>query len=258
LMNKKDKVEELTVIEMAQGRLQVRIIGRSPILLNRPSVKVVHELLLPRRKTRADKDSTLKHNPPEEYRASAYTAVGNGNDVPTRLLLLATSFKSAMREVAVDIPGANKAAIGRLTYVNGTYISLYGIPKLHMCIARLRDIARTPDVRTRAIVPEWACQLTVTYTKPNLREQAVLNLLAAAGTMRGVGDWRPEKGSGSFGQFELVSDETDASWKAILKAGGRAAQDKALAQPECYDSETADLLAWFNDEAGRRGFKVVA
>jgi len=116
---------------------------------------------------------------------------------------------------------------------------------------------KTPDVRTRAIVPEWACKLSVTYVKPILREQAVVNLLAAAGIMRGVGDWRPEKGAGNYGQFELVGKD-DARFKAIVKAGGRAAQDAALADPECYDPESAELLTWFTDEAGRRGFKVVA
>jgi len=247
--------EEISILEVSQGRFECCILGRTPLIMNRMSEKAGRELLLPRRKTAADKAGSLKHNPPEEFRASAYRAVGE--DVPTRLLLLATAFKGAMRSVAVDIPGAAKAQIGRLTYVDGDHVSIYGIPKLLMSITRSADMNRTPDVRTRAIVPHWACRLGVTYVKPILREQAVANLLAAAGIMRGVGDWRPEKGAGNYGQFELVSQD-DAKFKAILSGGGMAAQDAALAKPECYDAESHDLLAWFTTTASERGFKVVA
>ena len=79
-----------------------------------------------------------------------------------------------------------------------------------MSITRSADKNRTPDVRTRAILPEWACKLRIAYTKPILREQAIFNLLAAAGLQSGVGDWRQEKGSGSYGAFKLVNaDDPD-------------------------------------------------
>jgi len=78
-------------------------------------------------------------------------------------------------------------------------------------------------------------------------------LLAAAGIMRGIGDGRPEKGWGSYGQFDLV-DKTDKRWLAVVKAGGRAAQDAALKDPEPYDSETLSLLDWFRSTSKERGF----
>jgi len=246
---------EISVIEISQGRIEFCVLGKTPLILNRMSEKAGRELLLPRKKTAADKAASLKHNPPEEYRASAYKAIGD--EAPTRLLILATAFKGAMRSCAVDIPGAAKAQIGRLTYVEGDYVDIYGVPKLSMAIVRSADMNRTPDVRTRAIVPQWAARVSVNYVQPILREQAVANLLAAAGIMRGVGDWRPEKGSGSYGQFELVSKD-DKRFLSIIKSGGRAAQDEALANPEPYDAESAELLAWFETEATRRGFAVVA
>ncbi len=253
MVPKKQSAEEISIIEVQQGRFEVCILGKSPLILNRMSEKAARELLLPRKKTAADKAANLKHNPPEEYRASAYKSTG-AND-PTRLLMLSTAFKGAMRSVATDIPGAAKAQIGRLTYVAGDYVPIYGVPKLFMSITRSADMNKTPDVRTRAIVPEWACRLSVTYVKPILREKDVVNLLAAAGIMRGVGDWRPEKGAGAYGQFSLVSD-MDKDFVRVVKTGGRVAQDKALADPEPYDVESAELLAWFTEEAERRGFPV--
>ena len=116
---------------------------------------------------------------------------------------------------------------------------------------------RTPDVRTRVIVPEWAAKVSVSFVTPILREQGVANLLASAGITQGVGDWRPGKGSGTYGQFELVG-ENDARFVHALKYGGRAAQKKAMDSPEAYDRETRELLDWFGVESKRRGFKAVA
>lgn len=245
-------VEEqvVEVIEVTQGRVDFCVLGKTPLILHRLSEKAWRELLLPRKKTVADKAANLKHNPLEEYRASAYKSAGD--DSPTRLLMLATSFKGALRSVAVDIPGAAKAQIGRLTYVHNDYVGIFGVPQLFMSITRSADMNKTPDVRTRAIVPQWAAHVSITYAKPILREQVVANLLAAAGIMRGVGDWRPEKGSGNYGQFELVSADHE-EFKRICATGGREAQDAALETPECYDVESTEMLAWFNEEVVRRG-----
>ena len=246
---------EISIIQVSRATIEFNILGTSPLIMNRVGEKARRELLLPRKKTAADKAGNLKHNPPEEYRASAYKSVSD--TTPTRLLMPTLAFKGAMRSVAVDIPGAAKAQIGRLTYVEGDYVSIYGIPKAFLTIVRSADMNRTPDVRTRAILPTWAARFSVTYAKPLLNEQTVANLLAAAGLMRGVGDFRQEKGGGSYGCFELVG-KNDERFAALIKAGGRVAQDAALENPEPYDTESAELLTWFDAEATRRGFAVCA
>jgi hypothetical protein len=238
------------ILQVERGTLEVCILGSSPIILNRMSEKAKRELLMPKgRKTAHDKATSLKHNPIEEWRASAYTL--RSEEAPTFLAVLATSFKGAMATAALDLPGAKKAQIGRLTYVNGDYVPVYGLPQLSMSVVRSADINRTPDIRTRAIVPEWACRLSVTYIKPLMRPQAVVNLIAASGLTIGVGDWRPEKGKGNYGQFEIVSPD-DKRFTAIVKAGQRDAQRKAFEVPVCYDDETSSLLAWFEDELAKR------
>jgi hypothetical protein len=250
------KSTEITVLEIKQGIIDCCVKGNSPIILNAMSAKARQELLMPRgRKNAAEKASSLKHEPLQEYRSSMYFA--RNPESPTRVVVKSTAFKNALRSAALDLPGSSKAQIGRLTYIMGDEVSLYGIPELMMSVTRSADIKRTPDVRTRAVMPKWAARFSVKFTQPLLKEQAVVNLLAAAGVMQGIGDWRPEKGSGDYGQFELVSPD-DAEFKHIIETGGKKAQDAAIDNPECYDSETEELLNWFDVEVKRRGFKVVS
>lgn len=257
MATKKNNTEEISeILKVTTGTFECCIVGTSPLILNRMSQKAQRELLMPRgRKTAVDKATSLKHTPIDEYRASAYTI--KDENAPTLLAHLATAFKGALRTAALDMPGAKKAQIGRLTYVPGELIGIYGVPKLTMNIVRSADMNKTPDVRTRAIVPQWACRVSVTFVQPLIRAQAVANLLAAAGITVGVGDWRPEKGSSNYGQFRIC-DKNDPEFLDILKTGGREAQLEAMEHPVCYDDETTELLSWFEDELSRRTLRGVA
>ena len=84
-----------------------------------------------------------------------------------------------------------------------------------------------------------------------------MNLLAAAGFQSGVGDWRQEKGSGSYGSFKLVNAD-DPDFLRIVKTQGRAAQQDAMDNPVAHNDETDEMLRWFDVELKRRGFKAVA
>lgn len=250
-----EAAETISVSPITTESLTVAIMGTSPLILNRLAEKARHELLLPKgRKTTADKASSLKHDPLEEFKASPY--VLHDDDAPTYLAHMASAFKGGMMTAALDLPGAKKTQIGRLAYVEGTHVGIYGVPEMLMAITRSADMARTPDVRTRAILPEWAAFVTVTYATPILNERSILNLLMAAGTISGVGDWRPEKGKGAFGRFTLV-DHEDEKLQQIVATGGRAVQQTAMDNPVAYDRETEELYAWFESEIKLRGKKTV-
>lgn len=248
----KSKTEaEIAILPISQGEVTVAIIGTSPLIFNRMSEKVKPTLLLGGgRKTGADRAANLKHNPPEEFRASVYR--NSGEKCLTRLAVPSPAFKGAMLTAALDMPGTKKTEIGRLVWVDGMQVDLYGIPKLLMSVVRSAGMDRVPDIRTRAIVPEWCCKITVRFVQPKLTAVAIANLLAAAGIVAGVGDFRQEKGKGSFGQFRLA-DADDADLNRIISTGGRKAQDAALEKFEAYDDETAELLTWFSGEVVRLG-----
>lgn len=244
------------IVQVETGTLEVCVLGTSPIVLNRMSEKAARELLMPRgKKNAAEKAVTLKHDPMAEYRASPYRLIDDA--APTLLAFPAAGFKGAMASAALDLPGTKKAQIGRLTWVTGDRVPLYGVPQLFMAVVRSADMNRTPDIRTRAIIPEWACRLTITFVKPLMRANAVANLLAAGGMYIGVGDGRNEKGKLSYGQFTLV-DRDDPKFIEIVKGGGRAAQAAAMEAPQCYDDETASLLGWFDEELAKRSQRGVA
>ena len=191
------KEVQIEIPAIVQSRIKVCILGTTPLILNRLSEKAKHELLLPApKKNAAAKASTLKHDPRAEYVASAYK-FSSETEAPTEIYFSGLGFKAALCGAAVDIPGAAKAQCMRLIYISQEKVPIYGIPKQFMAVTRCSDMNRTPDVRTRCIIPEWACEIEVRFIRQFFREQAVLNLLAAAGIMRGLGDCRPHQATTS-------------------------------------------------------------
>jgi len=242
---------ELSVIEVSHGVLHFRVVGTSPLIQHAMSDKALHDLLYPQNKKRAaDKQASDKHAPYMEFLGSCY-AFRQEDDEPTRLYLPATAFKAALINAALDLPGVAKTQLGRLVRVLGDKVPVYGIPQMMMSVVRSADQNKTPDVRTRAILREWACAFAVRFVKPLVKEANVANLLAAAGYLQGVGDWRTQKGSGNYGEFRLAGAD-DADYDRIVAGGGRAAQDAALLDPSTYDLETDRLWAWFQTEKHRR------
>lgn len=249
---KRNQSTEINMTVVQRGRFEACVLGTTPIIPRRMSQKAMQELLLPHgRKSAAEKAASLKHDPLEEYRASAHI---DKEDGPTAVQINAATFKMAMASIPLDVgdTGTSKAQLERLLYAEGDRIPVYGIPQLMMSVVRNSDMNHTPDIRTRLVIPRWAARLTITYVAPVLRAPIVETLLATAGFMRGVGDWRPEKGSGTYGCFEVVTPD-DPRFLAIIKNGGRAAQMAALETPDFYDDETTEMYQWFVGERERKG-----
>jgi hypothetical protein len=247
---KSKSVVELSPIKLTQGEVTFYVVGNSPLVLNRMSEKAKHDLLMPKgRMSEQQKASNLKHNPITEYQASAYRIADP--DAPTLLAVMSSAFKGAMRTAALEMPGMFKSQIGRLTYVVGDYTGVYGVPKLYMSVVRSAGMNAAPDIRTRAIIPEWAAAITVKFITPTLSAQAIMNLLASGGLVAGIGDGRVEKGSLNFGLYEVVADD-DPRLLDIMATGGRDMQQLAMDEPDCYDAESAEMFGWFSDEMDRR------
>lgn len=246
---KKDISAEIQITALSRASVTLRIIGTTPLFQNRMSAKVQQYLLIgAARKGKADR-ANIKHDPLTEYRASAET-IATG---PTALGVRVVAVKAAMCDAALETPGMTKVGAQRLIFMPGDHFHLFGIPQLRMDVVRSADIARTPDVRTRCYLPKWGAEVTVSYITPQLSATSVVTLLANAGVLIGVGDFRQQKGKGAFGSFRVIGpEEPDDEWDDLVANHGRMAQLRALNSPEYANEETADLMRHYGEEVKKR------
>lgn len=240
---------EITKIEVRE--ITFKIVGRTPLILNRQSEKTKRQLMMPPLpQNKAQRTQTLKHNPYEEFRASPYLS-RRDDKAPTWLHLPGGMFKQCIAQAALDIPGASKAQIGRLVSLNSTVIHVWGIPYMKADMVRQAGPSKTPDVRFRACLPNWATIVTYTYIPAIISPVSIANLLSAAGVICGIGDYRVAKGAGDFGQFRIAPDN-DPEWQEIVEHGGRKLQQAAMDMPMFFNDDTRELVEWFDEELERR------
>jgi hypothetical protein len=239
----------LHIDTLKQGRIKVRIIGTTPLFYNSMSLKVKADLLLGKGKKTASERQSIKHNPEQEFNDSVVRVP----DGPTFLGFPAPGIKNAMATAALVTDGVKKTDVQRMIFLPNECISIWGKPYLRMDVVRSADMNKTPDVRTRAFLPAWCSEVDIAFITPNLSAHAVTSLLANAGVVCGIGDFRQEKGKGAFGTFAVVSDEEqEAAWELLTKSGGREAQQAAMAEPTAYNEETRSLWTSLRQERLRR------
>lgn len=249
-MSRKQAKGELHVDALKQGRVTLRLIGTTPLYFNAMSAKAKRTLLIGGgRKTAAEKKE-LKHNPLQEFRDSVYKLPSG----PTLLGFPAPGVKCAMATAALETPGVTKTSVQRLIFLPQEKVSIWGKPYLKMDVVRSADMAKTPDIRTRAFLPRWCAEVDIAFVTPTLSTHAVVSLLQNAGVIVGIGDYRQEKGRGSYGTFAVAGDDL-GDWQEVwdeVTAEGRDVQTAAMEDPEVADDDTAELMAMFEEEVARR------
>lgn len=244
------KTETVTITEIKTRGVIFNIVGTTPFYMHRFAFKAWQQLLLPpRKKNRAERETSLKHDPVEEFRGACYR--NRNPKAPALFHIPSGMIHQAIAAAALDMPGATRAAIERLVSVSTLQLDLYGIPYLKVDMVRSSDMNRTPDVRTRPLFPRWAVKgVCLDYKVDPLNDSQLLNLVGAAGVIVGIGDNRPQKG-GPNGKFRLAA-ANDKELADICAKEGREAQQKAWDNPPEYDEETAELLSWYNAEIASR------
>src|SRR5262245_29604311 len=111
-----EKTAMIEVDVIKQEDLNFCVLGHSPMIMNRFAQKAWQELLLPsERRSRATLEQTLKHDPLAEYRGALYRC--RSEDEPTAFHIPNGAFHGALAQVAIDLPGAARTQIERLTRV---------------------------------------------------------------------------------------------------------------------------------------------
>jgi len=247
---KKAEAGTLHIDALKQGRVTLRMIGTTPLYFNAMSAKAKRTLLIGGGKKTAAEKRELKHDPEQEFRDSVYRQPSG----PTLLGFPAPGVKGAMATAALETPGVTKTSVQRLIFLPQQRINVWGKPLLKMDVVRSADMARTPDVRTRAFLPRWCAEVDIAFVQPTLSVHSVVSLLANAGVIVGIGDFRQEKGRGSYGTFAVAGDDMGdwSDYWSEVTAEGREVQEAAMAAPEFADEETADLMAMLDDERLKR------
>jgi len=244
------KSDTLQIDALKQGRITLKLIGTTGLYFNAMSAKAKRTLLIGGGKKTVAEKRELKHDPEQEFRDSIYRMP----DGPTLLGFPAPGVKGSMATAALETPGVTKSSVQRLIFLPETKIKVWGRPYLKCDVVRSADMNRTPDIRTRAFLPRWCAEVQIAFVSPTLSVHSVVSLLSNAGVIAGIGDFRQEKGKGSFGCFTVAGDDlgdTANLWSEIT-AEGRDVQAKAMEAPVPADEETADLLAMLDDERDRR------
>ena len=249
MATKKAETGTLHIDALKQGRVTLRMIGSTPLYFNSMSAKAMRTLLVGGGKKTAAERKEVKHNPEAEYRDSVYRLP----DGPTLLGFPAPGVKGAMATAALETAGITKTSVQRLIFLPEQKIRVWGTPYLKMDVVRSADMNRTPDVRTRAYLQRWCAEVTIAYVQPTLSMQSIVSLLANAGAIVGIGDFRQEKGRGSFGTFSVCGDQDQNDlWDELTQHEGRDAQAFALENPTPADDTTTELMDFLSEERIRR------
>jgi len=251
MSGKKKEAVEISIHKIKRGRLSARLVGQTGLYFNSMSNKAKRDLLLgAKRKTAAEKQE-IKHNPEMEFRSSMHTH----SDKDTLLCFPAAGVKCAMATAALETAGVNKTSVNRNIFLPQSNIKIWGKPYLKIDIVRSADMNRTPDMRTRAFLPHWCAEVEIVFSIPTFGARDIFSLLANAGQLIGIGDFRQEKGRGGFGTFNVTSSEDmgefEEDWELITQEN-RAVQEAAADNPECFDDETRELMTLVQEERIKR------
>ena len=247
----------LEIQPLKQGRVKLRMMGTTPLYFNSMSSKAMRDLLVGAGKKTAAQKKEIKHNPEQEFRESVYKKQHG----ETLLCFPAPGVKGAMATAALETDGITKSSVQRLIFLPETHVQVWGKPQLKIDVVRSADMNKTPDMRTRAYLPRWCAEVDIAFVQPTLSVYSIASLLTNAGSVVGIGDFRQEKGRGSFGCFHVLTEDSmgdyQEDWDSLMLEA-RDVQQEALDNPECADPDTESLMQFMQEERARRDITLVA
>ena len=204
------------VVEMKQMRLQrveVPILGTSPLIMHRWSHKAKEQMLAKQMK-RATTGKEAK-DPQRDFEESIYIDATGLPAFPT------IAFKAAAVDAAVAMD-FKKTNLRQAFHIDGEFVPIVGSdpePREDM----VRVGMGTADIRYRAQFMTWGTVLPVTINLAMLSVEQLVNLFDAAGFGIGIGEWRPQK-DGQYGRFKVAADADAKQIGEWIKTRGKSAK----------------------------------
>ena len=194
--------ERIEIDSIASERIQVPIVGTTPLIVHRFSEKAKRKMLDDMQGRKSPKEPK---DPQSEYEQAFYKLVDGSYGLP------AVAFKSATIG-GCRFYGKNvtMASVRQFVFMRGRagddgqqLTPITGEPHMREDVVTVGRGGH--DLRYRPQFDEWAATLEVDYITSALTRASVLSLINAGGMGVGVGEWRPER-SGDFGTYRVDPD----------------------------------------------------
>ena len=193
----KVQVKEVKIDPLQIATLKVKIVGITPLLLNKMSDKEKQTMLDKQMGKGVEKNKI--RDPKQEVADKVHKMSNNKIGIPI------DSIKNAMIESAPALEMYKKEVMGGLFIIpeeNNLVEIKYKKMVTNESITRDGNMARTPRTTFRPQFNDWNCEFTIRYNAKAITPDQIFNLLKVAGFSNGIGSWRPAT-KGSYGMFTI-------------------------------------------------------
>lgn len=218
MTTKKTTSEALEIRALDIQKINVRIVGDTPLIMHAWSEKAKREMLdkqMKKTKTSARQAKNpvedfirsmywLTPMPEEMTEEAFYKAVEDG----ARFGFPVTAFKQAAISAAYRLGWSkDKMSMRGVFFIDGDENQMV---EIHSDTPIIReDMVKvgmgTADIRYRGEFRNWYADLTVVFNASgSVGVEQILNIINAGGFVCGVGEWRPER-DGLFGQYHVAA-----------------------------------------------------
>lgn len=207
------KNEPIIIPAIDLKRVDIEVVGDSPLIMHKWSEKAKREMLEKQMKVAKAKGHDAKdpvadfiesmywlEGEPEEKTEEGFEkAIKSGNarfgfpSTAFKASAVAAAYRAKITKDRVSMNGAFHI-LGEMVEINGTPIMREDMVKIGM---------GTADIRFRGEFPEWSAVLPIQYNAGVVTVEQLANMFNLGGFAVGVGEWRPEK-SGSYGMYHVA------------------------------------------------------
>lgn len=177
-------------------RIQIAVIGDSPLISHRWSEKAKRQML--DKQMKKAKQAKEAKDPEVDFRESLYILPDGSYGFPS------VAFKSAAVDACSHVEGVTKVEARGAFHIIGDMVRIIGEPTPREDMVRVG--MGTADIRYRGEYRTWKATLDIRYNASVLSAEQIINLFNTAGFAIGIGEWRPQK-DGSFGMFHVATAE---------------------------------------------------
>ncbi len=192
MAKKKAELEVISIPKIKIDKLQLTIVGDSPLICHAWSSKAKQQML--DKQMKRAKAAKEAKDPEQDFKDSLYPHSGGGYGFP------AVAFKNAAVDACSHVDGVTKVKARGAFHIVGDMVKIEGEPRPREDMVRIG--MGTADIRYRGEFPQWECKLTIRHNSNVLSAEQIANLFNTAGFGIGVGEWRPQR-DGSFGMFHV-------------------------------------------------------